>query len=1041
MIFINRVIIFRCILFKKGQVFFEGWFCTPLFQNNLFKTQMKENIKKINILQYKIRLLFFTLISISLYSIVNAQTFVAKPATFVSADKTAEVGIMNYLLDGEGKTGNVVDGKGPGDFYWLRKDNPVTFNINMNSSSKISAMKFYLPWGWNEGAKNITIRFYNSSTLLGTENLVLPYQYAGPYYLKALTKAYLNVTKVQFVVVDDWLGSTVSPNPRTSLQEIVFGDLVCNAGTVAPPVKDITNVCPSTSINLNDAHTGTIPSGTSLVWFTNNTHTGTALTGTQVTEVTSSGTYYAFYYDSVNKCYSPSSIAVNVAINNIDFDGDGVPDICDSDNDNDGILDVNEKYCDASTAPNGINGFPFSNSPATPPLFTKQLLFFDLNGVTFNSSSGTITKSIVYNGVTYTATISDFASTDSAFQLFGNDIVTYSNSDHYVHKYYNVANIKEVLYSNLIKTTASFNVSIKAVKSGVEYPVDLVFFDAEGTDAVGGENITVKLISGKDFNLLEKTGTATMTSSIISVTNNQIQYLNTEFGNVNGLFYTSGYSPKINASIKTTGSGKQGFGFAVRVYCDTDNDGISNYLDLDSDGDGCADAIEGAGNFTSSQLSNASGNLNSQIPNKNFGIVVDTNGIPTTVGASGQEIGRSQDFTKNDCIDSDGDGYPDWQDLDDDNDGILDTVENCIDNTMLTLDRNNISGVSTFSVVGGNNDVTPATAGYAYWVGQNSQDESIKYTFTNSVYSIQIPQVINISGNSTIDSELLEVYINGTLYPITASMVVGLNPSSFITSGGAIGNTNTSILTNFTSINIDYPAGIKSIMIRNNPNNTSVGMNGWEMNGLKILSRSTCNADIDGDGILNSLDLDSDNDGCPDAIEGGANFTTSDLVNSAMPGGNSGATSGTYNQPVIQNLGNTVGITATTMGVPTIAGTGQAIDDSQNSSINNQCNFPCYKPAQTTGTILDTNHGITSLGRAGADNSNWPMVRKGAWTALESKTKGFVVNRIPTTAAVNAIANPVEGMMVYDEEADCLKINTDGTTTGWKCFNTPACPD
>ena len=100
----------------------------------------------------------------------------------------------------------------------------------------------------------------------------------------------------------------------------------------------------------------------------------------------------------------------------------------------------------------------------------------------------------------------------------------------------------------------------------------------------------------------------------------------------------------------------------------------------------------------------------------------------------------------------------------------------------------------------------------------------------------------------------------------------------------------------------------------------------------------------------------------------------------------------------------------------------------------------CYKPAITSGTALDTNHGITALGRAGAKNDNWPMVRKGAWTALESKTKGFVVNRIPTTAQVIAIANPVEGMMVYDVEADCLKINIDGTPSGWKCLNTQTCP-
>lgn len=121
----------------------------------------------------------------------------------------------------------------------------------------------------------------------------------------------------------------------------------------------------------------------------------------------------------------------------------------------------------------------------------------------------------------------------------------------------------------------------------------------------------------------------------------------------------------------------------------------------------------------------------------------------------------------------------------------------------------------------------------------------------------------------------------------------------------------------------------------------------------------------------------------------------------------------------------------------------------------------CYKPAQTTGTTLDTNHGITALGRAGADNSNWPMVRKGAWTALEAKTKGFVVNRMASSNAnvgtapsyttyldepvnssgVAVITNPVVGMMFYDTRTDCLKINIDGTRAGWKCFNTQACPD
>ena len=104
----------------------------------------------------------------------------------------------------------------------------------------------------------------------------------------------------------------------------------------------------------------------------------------------------------------------------------------------------------------------------------------------------------------------------------------------------------------------------------------------------------------------------------------------------------------------------------------------------------------------------------------------------------------------------------------------------------------------------------------------------------------------------------------------------------------------------------------------------------------------------------------------------------------------------------------------------------------------------CYKPAQTVGTTLDTPHGITALSRAGSDsNDNWPMVRKGAWTVLESKTKGFVLNKIPTTAQVEAIANPIEGMTVYDEQEKCMKIYTtvdNGATYSWKCFNVQTCP-
>ena len=115
---------------------------------------------------------------------------------------------------------------------------------------------------------------------------------------------------------------------------------------------------------------------------------------------------------------------------------------------------------------------------------------------------------------------------------------------------------------------------------------------------------------------------------------------------------------------------------------------------------------------------------------------------------------------------------------------------------------------------------------------------------------------------------------------------------------------------------------------------------------------------------------------------------------------------------------------------------------------SNHCGEPidsvCYKPGISDSNTYATKHGITALGRAGAKNENWPMIRQSAWTVLESKEKGFVVNRVSSTFNLSNITNPVEGMMVYDEEADCLKIYTlksGDTAMAWHCFTTAACPD
>ncbi len=103
--------------------------------------------------------------------------------------------------------------------------------------------------------------------------------------------------------------------------------------------------------------------------------------------------------------------------------------------------------------------------------------------------------------------------------------------------------------------------------------------------------------------------------------------------------------------------------------------------------------------------------------------------------------------------------------------------------------------------------------------------------------------------------------------------------------------------------------------------------------------------DTDKDGIPDHFDLDSDNDGCPDALEGGASFTKDQLQT---------ASGDLSTQVVNKNLGNTVGHTTTTNGVPTIAGTGQTKGESKNNiyisnigtlSSNSTTNSFCVSPS------------------------------------------------------------------------------------------------
>lgn len=388
-------------------------------------------------------------------------------------------------------------------------------------------------------------------------------------------------------------------------------------------------------------------------------------------------------------------------------------------------------------------------------------------------------------------------------------------------------------------------------------------------------------------------------------------------------------------------------------------------------------------------------------------------------------------------LDSDGDGITDSIDLDDDNDGILDTNEGLCSNSSTS----SIDGFDSPIVSNINGNNIQSTNPYNGWSTETGGVADFNVIRVNGAGYASGPdnaqsgtQYIDITGTSEY------VYKNITLTSPTIFSGSAWFANRESSNGGyAPWSTKIEIRNETTGITvaqgntINFTSSISDEIWQNSSINSVALPAGTYRIRMFVAdfghldSISYCfSKDTDGDGTPDHLDLDSDNDGCADALEGDENVTASQLTSNRI--------SGTVNANGVPNLVNSGG--AADLG----SDQGQGIGEAYNAAVQSGC-F-CYKPAQTVGTALNTNHGITALGRAGADNSNWPMVRKGAWTVLEAKTKGFVVNRL-IDAQISAIpsADLREGMMVYNITQDCLQINIDGTASGWKCFNIQACPD
>ncbi len=440
------------------------------------------------------------------------------------------------------------------------------------------------------------------------------------------------------------------------------------------------------------------------------------------------------------------------------------------------------------------------------------------------------------------------------------------------------------------------------------------------------------------------------------------------------------------------------FDTATNTGCDTDGDGLPDYQDLDSDNDGCFDALEGDGGFDYTDLAD-----NFSLEN---GMNVDTDGIPI-VANGGQANISSTDETVQSALcdrcqnpnhidyiadDQDGDMIVDICDLDDDNDGILDVDEGCPEptpnnldifgtwgpsGTVITLDANNSYTATNINGTGLDIQFTEVQGG-----GVNG----FPRTFTNVTPTIQGATPTNINQTSEIDltSTVLghleyniEFFETGTNNPVSVcnftftmgdvdnSEIYGAFTSSVLLGNipghvSQLNNPTTGVYLQSDATGIPNNSNAADVSVTTfGPLNsfgfitekTTAGQYGIFIKDIQFTLCNCVGIDTDLDGIPDHLDPDSDNDGCPDAIEGGGAFDFPDLVanNSLEDGTNVDAD-----------------------GIPTVAGTGQTVGSSTDPAIQaaecDPCennNHPNYDPLDTDGDgyedicdLDDDNDGI-----------------------------------------------------------------------------------
>ncbi len=594
-------------------------------------------------------------------------------------------------------------------------------------------------------------------------------------------------------------------------------------------------------------------------------------------------------------------IAVSTIGSLVDTDLDGIQDLIDIDDDNDGILDVDECGAEKYTI-NGGDGGSTTN-------------------FSFNDA-----KSAVF----------DFTVVDNAFSITVNG---------------------GGLHENNILQFRQRTPTVGEVR---------IVFNSDGASLLGSWLPNTNGLPR--FKLIIKTSGEVVIYGTRSTTSPSLELMKTidasPFKTISFIADSNSFSV-----VNPNGDGGdelKGTAYIFPECADTDGDNIPNQLDLDSDGDGCSDALE-AGTTTSdttdfqfAKTGTGGNGFEDTLETAGNGIYT---GIYTYADAIDNQVNICNvctDLNKysGNC-DFDGDGINNDVDLDDDNDGILDSDEGgCISSNITQTWTNKGQGVwesnistvkvritfgnySTFwnrfgfphngpldntcgnftstETIAGGNSLMMFTA-----LGSGSATGTFTVEFldptSNASITIENPVIhwAGLGGGSSdglfdssrwvLQGGLTQTKLSGTTeFAVTTTTVQHGGLGSATISGDAA-----SCALGEASGSIQINGAISSFTYNVSQLNSSGNLDQSEGDAIEFIFEACLPLDTDGDGIPNHLDTDSDNDGCPDATEGVNNLTTT----ATLTGGSTGGSSA--------NLGIAVGGVGASYGVPTSAGTGQA---------------------------------------------------------------------------------------------------------------------